>query len=114
MQKAQRFFRFGLLLVMVMGLSATQADDNAPWQSLHGEVRRGEVVPLESILDWLAAHYVGEVLEVEVERDGGYVEYKIKMLGEQGQLVVFEFDGHTGQLMEMEGVGIKAMQRKSE
>ncbi|RUR29022.1 PepSY domain-containing protein [Vreelandella nanhaiensis] len=81
------------------------------WEALHGEVRRGNVVPLETILDWLEAHYIGEVLEVEVERENGYVEYEIKMLGPQNQVVEFEFDGQSGQLMTIEGVRINEMRR---
>ena len=46
------------------------------WETLHSEVRRGEVVPLETHLDWLEANYLGDVLEVEVEREQGLVEYE--------------------------------------
>lgn len=98
----------GLTLVLLLAGSAV---GEQPWESLHGEVSRGEVVPLDTILDWLEAHYIGEVLEVEVEREGGYVEYEIKLLGPQGQVVEFEFDGHNGQLMSIEGVRINDMRR---
>ena len=98
----------GLALMLLLVGSAV---GDQHWESLHGEVRRGEVVPLDSILDWLEAHYIGEVLEVEVEREGGSVEYEIKLLGPQGQVVEFEFDGHNGQLMSIEGVRINDMRR---
>lgn len=98
----------GLALVLLLAGSAV---GDQPWESLHGEVGRGEVVPLDTILDWLEAHYIGDVLEVEVEREGGYVEYEIKLLGPQGQVVEFEFDGHNGQLMSIEGVRINDMRR---
>lgn len=106
----------GFALAMLMGLlvgmvSVATAVGDQSWESLHGEVRRGEVVPLEAILDWLEAHYIGDVLEVEVERESGYVEYEIKLLGPQGQVVEFEFDGNTGQLMSIEGVRINDMRR---
>tara|TARA_R110002020_G_scaffold10323_11_gene39785 strand:- start:305 stop:673 length:369 start_codon:yes stop_codon:yes gene_type:complete len=98
----------GLALVLLLAGSAV---GDQHWKSLHGEVRRGEVVPLDTILDWLEANYIGEVLEVEVEREGGYVEYEIKLLGPQGQVVEFEFDGHNGQLMAIEGARINDMRR---
>lgn len=106
----------GFALAMLMGvllaiLLVGSAVGDQSWESLHGEVRRGEVVPLETILDWLEAHYIGDVLEVEVERESGYVEYEIKLLGPQGQVVEFEFDGNTGQLMSIEGVRINDMRR---
>jgi|TARA_R110000751_G_scaffold32712_1_gene81959 uncharacterized membrane protein YkoI len=97
-------------LALVLLLAGSAVGDQ-PWESLHGEVGRGEVVPLDTILDWLEAHYIGDVLEVEVEREGGYVEYEIKLLGPQGQVVEFEFDGHNGQLMSIEGVRINDMRR---
>ncbi|MCO7247417.1 hypothetical protein [Halomonas sp. Mc5H-6] len=97
--------------MMVLGLVAGQASSDSSWETLHGEVSEGEVVSLETILDWLEAHYIGEVLEVEVEREGSYIEYEIKLLGPQNQVVEFEFDGQTGQLMEMEGVRINDMRR---
>ncbi|EHJ93945.1 PepSY domain-containing protein [Vreelandella boliviensis] len=107
-QRGTRRNATGLALVLLLVGSAV---GDQHWESLHGEVRRGEVVPLDSILDWLEAHYIGEVLEVEVEREGGYVEYEIKLLGPQGQIVEFEFDGHNGQLMSIEGVRINDMRR---
>lgn len=87
------------------------AHAEAPWQNLHDEVSRGELVPLPEILDWLEERYLGEVIEVELERDDGWVQYEIKMIGPQGQIVEFEFDAIDGRLMSIEGVNINAMQR---
>ncbi|MGM0615617.1 MAG: PepSY domain-containing protein [Pseudomonadota bacterium] len=106
----RRALKGGLLGLGCLLFSASPGADQH-WHSLHDDVQRGDVVPLENILDWLDAHYIGDVLEVEVERDDGEVEYEIKLLGERGQIVEFEFDGHTGQLMEIEGVHIDAMRR---
>lgn len=97
--------------VLSAALLSGSAVGDQHWEALHGEVRRGAVVSLESILDWLDAHYIGEVVEVEVEREKGAVEYEIKMLGPQNQVVEFEFDGHSGQLMSIEGVRINEMRR---
>ncbi|PKG49116.1 MULTISPECIES: PepSY domain-containing protein [Halomonadaceae] len=107
-QRSARRNVTGLALLLLLAGSAV---GDQPWESLHGEVGRGEVVSLDTILDWLEAHYIGDVLEVEVEREGGYVEYEIKLLGPQGQVVEFEFDGHNGQLMSIEGVRINDMRR---
>lgn len=96
--------------MLALGLAPSAVGEQT-WRPLHDEVGRGEVVPLEAILDWLEAHYQGDILEVEVEREKGQVEYEIKMLGPQGQVVEFEFDGHSGQLMSIEGVRIDAMRR---
>ena len=103
-------YKGGLVLALVLVLMGSATGDQH-WEALHSEVRRGDVVPLDTILDWLDAHYIGDVLEVEIERDDGLVEYEIKLLGPQGQVVEFEFDGHSGQLMQIEGVRIREMQR---
>ncbi|WP_224106830.1 PepSY domain-containing protein [Vreelandella aquamarina] len=102
----------GLLLAASLGAGfSAGALGDQHWEALHGDVRRGDVVPLETILDWLDAHYIGEVLEVEVERENGYIEYEIKLLGPQNQVVAFEFDGQSGRLMSIEGVRIDDMRR---
>ena len=107
-------YKFALMLALVLMLMLMlmgSATGDQHWEALHSEVRRGDVVPLETILDWLDAHYIGDVLEVEIDRDDWLVEYEIKLLGPQGQVVEFEFDGHSGQLMQIEGVRIREMQR---
>lgn len=105
-----RLLYTGLLaLILVITPALSSADSH---QQLHGEVRRGELVPLEQIFDWLEAHYLGDILDVELERDDGEVLYEIRMVGPQGQIVEFEFDALSGQLMAMEGVNINAMMRR--
>lgn len=102
----------GATCVAALALAPSAAPADEHWRDLHGEVRRGELVPLESLLDWLEDRYLGEVIEVELERDDGEMEYEIKMIGPQGQIVEFEFDALSGQLMGMEGANINGMQRR--
>ncbi|RCV88390.1 PepSY domain-containing protein [Billgrantia montanilacus] len=103
-----------LLLSALLGLSANPglADDH--WRNLHDAVRSGKLVALPEILDWLEARYKGHVLEVELERDDGRLIYEIEMLGPQGQVVEFEFDAVSGELVGMEGVNIDGMRRSEE
>lgn len=104
-----------LLMVVLVCLASApalmaRADDD--WRDLHDEVRAGRLVALPSVLDWLEARYRGEVLEVELERDDGLTVYEIEMLGPQGQLVEFEFDATSGELIGIEGVDIEGMTRQ--
>lgn len=99
-----------LLLAMLPGAGPALADDH--WRDLHEEVRSGRLVALPDILDWLERHYRGEVLEVELEREDGRAVYEVEMLGAQGQVVEFEFDARSGQLIGMEGVNINGMRRR--
>lgn len=86
-------------------------DDADEWKDLHQQVADGHLVGLPQILDWLEAHYEGQVLEVELERDDGEITYEVEMVGPNGQIVEFEFDAVSGDLIGIEGVGIREMQK---
>ncbi len=102
-----------LALVSVVGMPAIDAHAEADdWRDLHEEVRAGHFVPLPEVLDWLEAHYQGQVLGVDLERDDGVVLYEIEMIGPQGQVVEFEFDAASGELVGIEGVNIEGMKRQ--
>ncbi|MFO7646816.1 PepSY domain-containing protein [Halomonas sp. 3H] len=101
-----------VLLLALAGPLPASADDD--WQELHQRVSRGELVPMATVLDWLEAHYAGQVLEVELEleHDDGRLIYEVEMLGPRGQRVEFEFDAASGELIGIEGVGIDDMRRR--
>ncbi|WP_043487748.1 PepSY domain-containing protein [Halomonas halodenitrificans] len=101
-----------LAALLLQGTAPAWADND--WQDLHAAVREERIVPLPTLLDWLEAHYVGQVLEVELERDDDRLAYEIEMLGPQGQVVEFEFDAESGELVGMEGVRIDAMRRRED
>ena len=102
-----------LALVSVVGMppAVVHADDDA-WRDLHEEVRAGRFVSLPSVLDWLEARYQGQVLGVELERDDHLALYEVEMIGPQGQLVEFEFDAASGELIGIQGVNIEGMKRQ--
>ncbi|MEQ6888784.1 PepSY domain-containing protein [Halomonas sp. CS7] len=97
-------------LLVLLAASPVPADEH--WHDLQEAVREGKIVPLPEILDWLEARYAGQVLEVELERDDGRSVYEVEMLGPQGQVVEFEFDAASGELIGMEGVNINGMRRE--
>jgi len=104
--------RLPALVALLALLAASPAPADEAWHDLHEAVREGRIVPLPQILDWLEARYAGQVLEVELERDDGRMLYEVEMLGPQGQVVEFEFDAASGELIGMEGVNIKGMRRE--
>ena len=109
----RRIFPYMVLAWLTVGpgvLSLALADDD--WRDLHDEVEAGRLVALSVVLDWLEAHYVGEVLEAELERDDGEILYEVEMIGPRGQVVEFEFDAASGELIGIEGVDIDAMRRR--
>lgn len=87
------------------------ADDAADWRALHREVQAGRIQPLEQILDSLGRNWLGEVIEVEVEREDGRWVYEIELLGPQGQVVEFEIDAASGEILEIEGRDLRGMRR---
>ncbi|WP_246131759.1 PepSY domain-containing protein [Pistricoccus aurantiacus] len=97
-----------VLTSLVMPLALARDD---AWRDLHERVRAGELVGLSSVLDWLDAHYRGEVVEVELEYEDDEPIYEVEMLGAEGQLVEFEFDARSGELIAIEGVDVEAMKR---
>ncbi|MCL7941720.1 peptidase [Halomonas sp. ATCH28] len=101
-----------VLVALLALLAGSPAPADEAWHDLHEAVRSGRIVPLPDILDWLEARYVGQVLEVEFERDDGRMSYEVEMLGPQGQVVEFEFDAASGELIGMEGVNINGMRRE--
>ena len=107
----RRILHYMALAWLTVGLGGLAlADDD--WRDLHDEVEAGRLVSLPTVLDWLEAHYVGEVLEAELERDDGEILYEVEMIGPQGQVVEFEFDAASGELIGIEGVDIDAMRRQ--
>lgn len=110
LRKAMRSTRRLLpAMLLVAVLPALAGDD---WRSLHDDVQAGRLVSLGSVLDWLDKHYIGNVIEVELDRDDGKVIYEIEMVGPQGQVVEFEFDAASGELIGIEGVNINGMKRR--
>lgn len=59
----------------------------------------GEVLPLRAIIERVERSYPGQVLEVELERDGGRWIYEIKTLRSGGMLVKLKVDARDGSIL---------------
>ncbi|PCM44801.1 PepSY domain-containing protein [Marinobacter sp. ANT_B65] len=86
------------------------ADDD--WRKLHEEVQAGRIKPLGDILDSLLRDWEGQVIDVDFEEDDGRRLYEIELLGPEGQVVEFEVDAVTGELIGIEGNDINGMKRQ--
>ncbi|HET8850730.1 MAG TPA: PepSY domain-containing protein [Marinobacter sp.] len=104
----------GCLLVAALAVSLrmAHADDDDDWRSLHRQVEAGQIKPLSEILDALARDWHGDVIDVDIEDDDGETLYEIELLGPQGQVVEFEIDARTGEVLEIEGRDLRSMQRR--
>ena len=104
----------GCLLVAALAVSLrmAHANDDDDWRSLHRQVEAGQIKPLSEILDALARDWHGDVIDVDIEDDDGETLYEIELLGPQGQVVEFEIDARTGEVLEIEGRDLRSMQRR--
>lgn len=98
------------LVLLLLAPQPANADDD--WRKLHKEVQAGRIKPLSDILDNLAKDWVGQVVDVDYEQKRGRQIYEIELLGSEGQVVEFEVDAATGELIGIEGSDINAMKRK--
>jgi uncharacterized membrane protein YkoI len=98
------------LLMFLRTFPANAGDDAA--RAREG-VREGRFVPADSLLDWLEARYFGRAIEVELEmEDGGEPPtYEVEWLTPQNHVIEFEFDAHSGALLETEGRGLEEARR---
>ena len=65
-------------------------------------VRRGEILPLESLLAQFPPKEYGKLLDLEVEREHGSVVYEFEFLRADGRIVEVEVDAKNGRILEQE------------
>ena len=64
-------------------------------------LRRGEIVPLAQILEVVGHRVPGDVIEVELERDDGVWEYKVKVLTATGRVRKLTLDARNGAVLKI-------------
>lgn len=62
--------------------------------------QRGDILPLETILERARRQRPGRVLETALEREHGRYLYSIEMLDDDGRVWELELDAVTGDLLE--------------
>lgn len=62
-------------------------------------VQAGQVLPLRTVLERLEREHPGQVLEVELERDGDQWHYEIKLLQPDGRLLKLLLDARTADML---------------
>lgn len=63
---------------------------------------RGNILPLQSILDKAYKLYPGKILEVELETEDHMLVYELELLLDNGHVVELLFDATTGQHISTE------------
>ncbi len=91
-------FSAACLLAGLLGTPLAQASER-DHERAREAVQAGQVLPLPSVLEKLAATHPGQVLEVELEKESDGWVYEIKLLQRDGQLVKLELDAKTADLL---------------
>ena len=60
----------------------------------------GQILPLATILERIAPAHPGQMLEVELENEGGRWIYEIKQLQRGGAVVKLKVDARDGRVLE--------------
>lgn len=105
-------FIVAALAITLCLLGSLPASADEDWRKLHEEVQAGRIKPLGEILDGLLQDWKGQVIDVEFEEEDGRRLYEIELLGSEGQVVEFEVDAVTGELIGIEGNNINGMKRQ--
>lgn len=88
---------FAVALVLGTACAATFADSDQ--DRARAAVQSGKVLPLKAVLERLAREHPGQVLEVELEQEGGRWRYEIRLLQRDGRLVKLELDASSGEVL---------------
>ena len=100
-----------LAAILTLGFISPGWSDDDDWRRLHEDVQAGKIKPLNEILASLNTRYDGQVIDVDLEDENGVIIYEIELLGPQGQVVEFEVNAATGELIGIEGSNIRGMTR---
>ena len=97
--------RWGAPLLLACSLLAAPAWAGSSSRNDHEQalqaVQSGQVLPLTTVLERLAAQHPGQVLEVELERDAQQWIYEIKLLTADGQLLKLKLDAGTAEVLRL-------------
>ena len=88
------------LLAGVLLTTPARASDRADHDRARAALQAGEILPLATVLQRVAVEHPGQVLEVELERDGGVWLYEIKLLQAGGGLLKLEVDAATARVLK--------------
>ena len=89
-----------LSLCILLPVSARGDDDDYIIAS--EAVARGEILPLDSILDRVAAVQAGQILEIALEADDGRWLYEVELIDAHGRIMELELDARTGAVLSLE------------
>ncbi len=94
-----------LMVVAFAGGNAPSAlaDDEDDHDRARGTVERGDILPLETLLNALGPSIDGEIVGIELEREGSRWIYEIKVIDRRGRMREIATDARTAKVIKVEG-----------
>ena len=92
-------------LVAALAVGAAAPASASDHDRARRAVEEGRVLPLKDILARAQGAYPGQVIEAELEDEGGMVVYEIKMLTADGRVVKLSYNAATGELLKTRARG---------
>jgi uncharacterized membrane protein YkoI len=103
MKKALVFaLGFALLFSFADGAAARSRDRDDDQDLAREALKRGEVLPVARILELVAQHLPGDVIEVQLDERRGRLEYEIRVLTPSGRVRELVLDARTGAFVRFE------------
>ena len=100
------------VLALLAGLAAASpvtadegerdSEDHHQREAVRGAVERGEVKPLLEVLRDVKPHLQGEIVGVEIEREGGAWVYEFRVADDKGGLFEVYVDAATARILKTE------------
>ncbi len=89
-----------MLIMLAMPWQILQADQDADRARMLKQ--RGDILPLEQVIESAMAVKPGQILDTELDEDDGRYVYELEILDERGQVWELELDASTAELLELE------------
>ena len=91
-----------LVAALAVGAAPASASDH---DRARRAVEEGRILPLKDILARAQGAYPGQVIEAELEDEGGMVVYEIKILTQDGRVMKLSYNAATGELLKTRARG---------
>lgn len=92
-------------LVAALAVGAAAPASASDHDRARRAVEEGRILPLKDILARAQGAYPGQVIEAELEDEGGMVVYEIKILTPDGRVMKLSYNAATGELLKTRARG---------
>ncbi len=91
---------FALSVAPPMGAQADDDDDVVEHEEARRALELGLIRPLEQIIVEARKHVEGDLIEVELEREGDHYIYELEFIQPSGQIIELQLDAKTMAIVE--------------